>query len=309
MTVAVFAVLEPLVFLIAEPLVYRRTVGVSDVGLLISVAFWTWLWGGVGLVLAVPMTVCVVVLGKYIPGLEFMAILMGDESAMPADVAFYQRLLAGDADEASDLLEQARAERAPERVFDEVVMPALSYARRDRAAGLIDDDDQSQVVRTARELVDALSVSDRPGARTGTVRVVGCSARDAMDDVAFMMLGQLLASSGWELELASAELLTSEVVALVEERGDLLVCVGGVGPGGVTHTRYLVKRIRMRFPDVRIVAAHWAAPGLIERDLHGLGAAGADAIATSITESRDLLASLGTGTQGSGRFFASRAAA
>jgi predicted PurR-regulated permease PerM len=293
LVVALFALLEPLIFMVLEPLIYGHTAGVSAIALLVAVAFWAWLWGPIGLILAVPLTVCLVVLGNHIPGLRFLAILMGDDVSMPPAMNYYQRVLAGDADEAADIVEDFRLAHPGDRGWDEVLLPALSYARRDRASGRIDASDQASVVRTTRDI--ASEVAGEPptfGPEADRVRIIGCAVRDEIDEAAFILLRHLLDPHRWDLELASAELLSSEVVGLVAEKGGGLICVGGVAPGGVAHTRYLVKRLRARFPDARIVVAHWAAPGLGETDLGALRTAGANAVVTSLAEARDALAAL-----------------
>jgi hypothetical protein len=293
LVVALFAVLEPLIFMVLEPLVYGHTAGVSAVALLVAVAFWAWLWGPIGLLLAVPLTVCLVVLGNHIPGLRFLSILMADDVSMPPAVNYYQRVLAGDADEAADIADAFRRANPGDRVYDEVLLPSLSYARRDRLSGRIDASDLASVVRTTRDIASEMA-GEPPtfGPDAERFGIVGCAVRDELDEVALVMLRHLLDPHRWDLELASADLLSSEVVGLVAERGDALICVAGVAPGGVAHTRYLVKRLRARFPDARIVVAHWAAPGLGEIDLEALRSAGANAVATSLVEARDRLTAL-----------------
>jgi predicted PurR-regulated permease PerM len=96
LVVGIFVALELSCNMVLEPLLYSESAGVSGVGLLVAVAFWTWLWGPVGLVLATPLTVCVVVLGKYVPGMDFIGVLISDQPAMEPNISYYQRLLAMD---------------------------------------------------------------------------------------------------------------------------------------------------------------------------------------------------------------------
>ena len=106
LVVGIFVALELICNMVLEPLLYAESAGVSGVGLLVAVAFWTWLWGPVGLVLATPLTVCVVVLGKYVPGMDFIGVLMSDQPAMESNISYYQRLLAMDQAEAAEIVEE-----------------------------------------------------------------------------------------------------------------------------------------------------------------------------------------------------------
>src|SRR5437588_436716 len=131
-----FVVLELFTNNVVEPLTYGHRIGVSSVALVVALAFWTWLWGPVGLVLATPLTVCLAVLGKYFPQLEFINVLMSDRPALESDVRYYQRLLARDQDEATDVVETYLADRQAEtggfaeEVYDELLLPALTAARQ-----------------------------------------------------------------------------------------------------------------------------------------------------------------------------------
>jgi predicted PurR-regulated permease PerM len=132
LVLSLFLAIELLASNVAEPRLYGHSIGVSEVALLVAAAFWAFLWGPIGLILSSPLTVCMVVLGKYVPPLKFLDVLLGDEPPLDAHVTFYQRLLARDQDEATQLiLAQAKAS-SPEQVYDEFLVPALNYAKRDR---------------------------------------------------------------------------------------------------------------------------------------------------------------------------------
>ena len=156
LVIAVFLVLELVNNMILEPLLYGESAGVSEVGLLVAVAFWTWLWGPVGLILATPLTVCVVVLSKYVPQLAFISVLMSDEPAMESNISYYQRLLAMDQAEAAEIVEEHLKTHSQEQLFDEVLIPALSHARRDRELGRLTEDGEQFVFRATREIIEDL---------------------------------------------------------------------------------------------------------------------------------------------------------
>src|SRR5262249_13110023 len=135
LVLGVFLILEVLTYNVVEPLLFSRSTGISPVALLVAAAFWTWLWGPIGLLLSTPLTTCLVVLGKYVPNLEFLDVLLGDEPVLDPGVAYYQRLLARDQDEANDLVEEHLQRQPLESVYDEVFVPALALAKRDREEG------------------------------------------------------------------------------------------------------------------------------------------------------------------------------
>src|SRR5688500_5497844 len=141
-TVAMFVVLELLSNNVMEPWLYGASTGISTIAILVAAVFWTWLWGPVGLLLATPLTVCIVVLGKYVPQLKFLDVLLGDQPALPPHVSYYQRLLAGDRREATGVVKEQAAEKGADGVPDGVLIPALILARRDRErAGLSAEDE------------------------------------------------------------------------------------------------------------------------------------------------------------------------
>ena len=130
LVVGIFVALELSCNMVLEPLLYAESAGVSGVGLLVAVAFWTWLWGPVGLVLATPLTVCVVVFSKYIPEMDFIGVWIGDQPAMESNMSYYQRLLAMDQAEAAEIVEEHLKSHPAEQLYDDVLIPALTYARQ-----------------------------------------------------------------------------------------------------------------------------------------------------------------------------------
>jgi len=300
--VGLFSFLELLNNMVLEPLLYSESAGVSGVGLLVAIAFWTWLWGPVGLVLATPLTVCVVVLAKYVPWLDFIGVLMSDQPAMESNISYYQRLLAMDQAEAAEIAEEHLKNHPRELIFDAVLIPALSYARRDRELGRLTEDGEQFVFRATREIVEDLnslmpesSPATPDSVKTATIVennpvippkncVLGCPARDEADEVALHMLTQLFDSTRYEVEVISDALLTSEVVGLIADRSPAVVLIATVSRGGMTHARYLYKRLRARFPHLKIVIGRW---GLGSEDSNSVALAGADRVGTTLIETRD----------------------
>ena len=296
LVIGLILVLELFSNMVLETLLYAQSAGVSEVALLVSVAFWTWLWGPVGLLMATPMTVVLVVFAKHVPDLAFVGVLAGDDSPLEPDVTYYQRILAGDQDEAMEIVEHYAKTHALAELFDEVLMPALARARADRARDALSDEEARLVVQRTTEVLDALEETVIPAAvardsgaeaePTPAVEILGCPARDEADALALRMLGYLVQPAG-HLRVAPAGVLAAEVLTLVDELAPAAVAVGALGPGGLTHARYLVKRLRGRFADLRIVAGRWGVPGDEEHARAPLLDSGADAVGFGLVETRD----------------------
>ena len=308
LVVGLFLALELLNNMVLEPLLYSDSAGVSGVGLLVAIAFWTWLWGPIGLVLATPLTVCVVVLGKYVPQMDFIGVLMSDEPVMKSNISYYQRLLAMDQVEAAEIVEEHLKIHPVEQIYDDVLLPALSYAQRDGDLGRLAENDQQFVFQATREILDDLNnlkpeisskqldsagaaiIDENTPAASPKVRIIGRPARDEADELALLMFRQLLDSTRYDIELMVEETLTSEVVALAAEKSPALICIASLPPGGLAQTRYLCKRLRARLPGVKIVVGRWGRES--EDSSTVLFSAGADRIGTTLIETRDQMVQL-----------------
>jgi hypothetical protein len=310
-----FAAAELVTNMIVEPLTYGQSAGVSQVALLAAVAFWTWLWGPIGLVLATPLTVCLVVLSKYVPELEFIVVLMGDEPVMEIDVRLYQRLLAMDQDEASELVEQCLREHPADEVYDAMLIPALGHARRDRAHGRLADEDWHFLVRATREIVlDLAGRSSRSrgsGAESSSratddalvrdagveepetrLLVLGCPARDELDEIALEMFRQVTDGPRQTVEVLSSTMLSSEISEFVKRKEPVAVCIAALPWGGLSQARYLTKRLRASSPELKIAVGRWGLEAVNEDERRGLVESGANAVGFTLIESRDQLLGL-----------------
>ncbi|HXH84155.1 MAG TPA: AI-2E family transporter, partial [Candidatus Tectomicrobia bacterium] len=289
-----WVVLELFTNLVLETLLWARSAGVSAVGLLIAVAFWTWLWGAVGLVVATPLTVVLIVFAKHVPQLEFVWILMGDEPVLPTHVALYQRLLAEDEDEAMEIVDGWLDEHPREEVYDGVLLPALALAHRDRVRGRISVEDERLIVREMGEIVADLGpVPREPDTEPREpTRVVACPARGEADATALAMLRDLLDPRHVELRIASPDLLSAEAVQLAEATAGPVTVVGALGPGGMAQVRYLVKRLRAAAPEMRIVVGRWCPSPEEKPAREALRAAGADEVIDSLVAARDAVVRL-----------------
>ncbi|MCX5770786.1 MAG: AI-2E family transporter [Candidatus Hydrogenedentes bacterium] len=301
--IAFLLILELLSNNAVEPLLYGQSIGVSAVAMLIAAAFWTFLWGPIGLVLSGPLTICLVVLGKHVPKLGFVAVLLSDAPALDTDVSYYQRLLARDQDEAAQLvLSQAKAS-SPEQVYDELLVPALVYTKRDLERDLLTEADEQFVLQATHEVLEDLgerrsaatmaAAKELPAvevpARASRVRILACPARDRADKLALEMLRQLLNPAEWDVEVTAVETLTAELVAHVTEEKSALICIGALPPGGLAHTRYLCKRLRARHPDLKIIVGRWGLKDNVDANREQLQEVGADMMAATLLETRKQL--------------------
>ncbi len=300
-----FVVLELFTNLVLETALYAGAAGVSQVALLISVAFWTWLWGPLGLLMATPLTVCVVVLGRHVPGLSSLGTLMADTPALAPEFNYYQRLLARDPSEAADIIERHIKNETWGSVYDALLLPALNYAERDRLERRLSAEEESAVIDATRELLsDAADLMRReqpptPPAETPVLpapreplRVLGYAANDAADELALTMLGHLLAGQPIVIEMTKTRVLASELVSLVQAQGVSVVCIADLPPSPPSKTRYLVKRLHAALPDVRIVVGRWCPPALADDSTQALRDAGATLVCATLAETRDYLGGL-----------------
>ena len=289
LVVGMFVTLELVSNNLMEPWLFGKSMGVSEVALLVSAAFWAFLWGPIGLVLSSPLTICLVVLGRYVPHLAFLDILLGDEPALDPQTRFYQRLLARDQDEAATLLLAEVTASSAVQVYDAILVPALNYAKQDRERDDLSEADEQFILRATREIVEDLGERQEPAATpapSGRVRLLGCPGQDEGDRLALEMLRQLLDSTRWDVEVLSTESLSAELVILAGAREPAVVCIGALPPGGLAHTRFLCKRLRARLPGTKIVVGRWGLRGNVEQNQDQLREAGADQVETTLLETR-----------------------
>jgi predicted PurR-regulated permease PerM len=152
MVVCLFVVLEVCTANYIEPRIYGKHTGLSSLAILVAAAIWTLIWGPVGLVLSVPLTVCLVVMGRHVPALEFLTVMLGDQPVVPPAACYYQRLLAHDEREAGEILEACLKDMSLENIYDAVLIPALAMSEQDRAEGELDEEGMVFVRQTTREL-------------------------------------------------------------------------------------------------------------------------------------------------------------
>ena len=295
---ALFGVVEVALNSVLEPVIYGKTTGVSALGLLVAAMFWTWLWGTLGLLLSTPLTVCLAVLGKYVPSLRFFAILLGEEAEMKPDVRLYQRLVGLDRDGAVEVVETALKKQPRAEVFDQVLIPMLSRAEADAARGELDEAELAFVWQIVGEVLDDLEGVEEFDLATASLGaagstdgvgelVVGLAVHGRSDALVLRMLRLLLGKSGVNFEVVSegeSPLHTAERVAEMAPR---LVVVSHLPPVGLTLARYLVRRLRARVNDMPITVGRWGAPGDTAATAERLVEMGASEVVFTVAEARE----------------------
>ena len=287
----VFLTLEFVIVYAIEPWVYGRSAGLSPIAVIAAVLFWTWLWGPIGLLLAMPLTVCVAVMGRYIPGLGYLHVLLGVEPVLAPEARFYQRLVAMDQDEADDLAEDFANEHGLLALHEQVVIPALALGEQDRHAGALDERRQRFVFDTTRHIVEY--VEDRraaappapaaPAPRRPAAPLCIVPAHDEADHVAGLIVARMLPAAECNPRLSPFPLLAAEIVEFIAKEGCKVVCISAMPPRAAIHAAYLAKRLKQRFPELQVMVALWTSEN-IDRARVRLSEAGVDHVATRLAE-------------------------
>jgi predicted PurR-regulated permease PerM len=282
---------------IVEPFVFGSSIGVSEVMMLISLIFWGWLWGVVGMILATPLTACLAVLGRHVPRLRFLDTLLGDEPPMTPRQAFYQRLLAKDSEEADKIVEAYRAVHDAPEVYEELFLPALVLAKKHRRSGELTADCEATFRERIKALLpappnpDAGAHLDNGRSEKKLIPVLGVPAGDENTEISLELFGRLLPRDLAHFEVCPSAVLAGELVARVREEGPAVVLLA-VLPGDEVQARYLLKRLRAEAPEVKLLAGCWGSRGPSGRTRERLLDAGADMVGFRMTETEAQLAAL-----------------
>ncbi|TFW51582.1 AI-2E family transporter [Bradyrhizobium sp. MOS001] len=294
-TLALFLVVEPVVGHVIEPMVYGHSTGLSPVAVVVSATFWTALWGPIGLVLATPLTVCLVVLGRHVERLEFLDVMFGDRPALSPPEIFYQRMLAGDPTEAAEKAEEFLKERSLASYYDEVALKGLQLAQADSERGALDQERLTKIRDAVNEFASDLSdQEDRPPAKSNSTTdaeassavesvaenatnetlpilskeslppgwqgehpVLCVAGRSRIDEAAAIMLAQLSTTHGLAARVEGAEALSTTNVFRLDTTGVAIVCLVYLDANGPAHMRYSVRRLRRKLPKATIILGCW----------------------------------------------------
>lgn len=288
MTIALFIVLELISNNVMEPWLYGSSTGVTPIALIVAALVWTWLWGPVGLVLATPLTVCLVVMGRHIPKLAFLSIVLSDEEALTPAEDCYQRLLRTGEQDEMELVDSYLKTNPMCALFDSVLMPVVAAAGTDHRLGFIDAGQLESVESALCDILDAVS-PDFPVTDEGHFSVCCVPARARRDQLAGEMLVRLLWQEGVSAQSAVARMPLGELVAWARKAKTDVVCISVVAPSTLIHARYLCAKFRAISPGLKIVVGLWGRPKLTAEHVTALRESGADEIVASLAEALELL--------------------
>ena len=297
-TAALFVIVEPIIGHGIEPLVYGHSSGLSPVAVVASATFWTWLWGPIGLVLATPLTICLVVLGRHVDRLKFLDVILGDEPALtPAELA-YQRMLAGDPVEATEQAQKILTDRPLIEYYDEVLMGGLKLAQSDAERGALNDERAERIRDTVAEIVDDLSThqdqaevptapeSENPLSRISEAEAVTPTGAAApalpvrwstgapvlcipgvglLDEAVAILLAQLIQRRGIGARAEEADALSMSKIFALDTKDVELMCLCYLENTTSAQIRYATRRIRRKAPEASILVCLFSETDWVDK--------------------------------------------
>lgn len=289
LTIGLFIVLELISNNVMEPWLYGSSTGVTPIALIVAALVWTWLWGPVGLVLATPLTVCLVVMGRHIPKLSFLSIILSDEEALTPAEDCYQRLLrAGEQDE-MELVDHFLKTNPLASLFDSVLVPVIAAAETDHRQGFLEAGQLDFVEQGVSDILDAVS-SDFPSADEMDFHVCCVPARAHRDQLVGDMLVQLLQEKGCHSRNAAARMSSGDLTGWIRDAKADVVCISVVAPTTIIHARYLCSKLRANSPGLKIIVGLWGRQDLTPEIVGNLQDSGADDVVTTLAEAVELVA-------------------
>ena len=262
--------IELVVANLVEPLVYGGSTGLSSVALIAAATFWTWLWGPIGLLLSTPMTVCLVVLGRHVPQLQFLSVMLGNEPVLTPVETFYQRILANDPEEATEQAEEFAKNSSLTEFFEEIAIPALARAQADSDRGVLPLEDRAtfeRAIASMENLLEDENATAAPEHATGPKReglsgILAVAGRNELDEAAALLLVNVLRlerhiDTGAPL---SADALSADAAHLPLFKEASVVCLSLISTSSRARARFLVRRIRRRAPRAQILVGFWGSP-------------------------------------------------
>ncbi len=300
LTIGLFIVLELLSNNVMEPWLYGSSTGVTPIALIVAAVFWTWLWGPVGLILSTPLTVCLVVMGRHVPRLSFLSVVLSDEEALTPAEDFYHRLLTINEQDELEFVEAYLKANSVSALYDSVFIPVIISTETDHRLELLDDEQRLLIEQSLRDIIedlgtrppveskiDAIKIAAEEAQSIGPARpfqVYCLPARADRDELAGAMLIQLLQKQGLVAQSAPAKLAVGELLDLVEKLDPQAACISVVSPSTVIQARYLCVKLKSRFPHLKIVVGLWGMTHGVTDATKRLRDSGANEIVTSFDD-------------------------
>jgi predicted PurR-regulated permease PerM len=261
LTLGLFLAMEIVSNNLIEPWLYASSTGLSKTAIIVSAIFWAWLWGGIGLLLATPLTVCLAVMGKYVPQLGFLDVLLGSRSALAPPDQFYQRLLAFRDDEAEKVAREFLQTHSFADLCDELMIPALIRIKTALNEGNLEERNFAFACETVDELVAEVGEGLElvVNAERTPCSVVFVPAGDAADESVALMVKSILQAEGFRCETLSSKSLAGEIITNMADYPRTQICISAAPPLAQRRARYLLKRLSAAMPNVPIVVGLWGA--------------------------------------------------
>lgn len=306
--IGLFLAVELVTGNVIEPWLYGQSTGLSGVAVLVAAAFWTLLWGPVGLLLSTPLTMCLVVLGRHVEHLRFIEILLGDRPALAPEESFYQRMLADDPDETAHQAEGFLKDKPLSVYYDEVAIKGLALAQLNVNRGALDHAHRVRIKEAVDWVIDDLSDHDEgrvpAGAEAGSdaaallsvfspeeltpgwgrTAVLCIAGRGSLDEASAAMLVQLLEKHGIAARVVPSEAVSVANLFRLDVTGVQIACLCYLEPGSFTNPRYLVQRLRRKLPEAKIINAFWTLTEEEAEERNALRETRADLVVTSLRQ-------------------------
>ena len=251
MTVALYLALDITTSNVIEPRLYGSSTGVSPLALLLAAMFWATLWGPIGLILSTPMTVCLVVLGRYVPQFRVFETLLGSEPVLHPAERFYQRLLKGDTVEAIEIADETVAAEGQDALYDALMLPALRLAAEELSESPDALPQRREFATSIEAVIDEYGTA--PSVEGSPVLLIG--GRTEFDEDAAHIVAQRLAGRDIAARVLPPIAARPENIARIDLAGTTVVCLCFVGDNVRAQTRYIVRRLRRIDPSLAFVAA------------------------------------------------------
>jgi predicted PurR-regulated permease PerM len=259
--IALFLVIELIINNAVEPWLYGSSTGLSSLAIILAAVFWTTLWGPVGLFLATPLTVCLVVIGRYVPQLEFLGVLLGSDPVLAPEERLYQRLLAGNVEEAIVVAETEIAESSPINFFDQVVIPMLRLAENDRQRGAISAETLAKLADDAIFVIQELEDEIENLAPTGPDSPVICvGGRSEADHAAAEAAVAALRSNGIAARATAPVRLSRDPGVMMDLTEAKVICLCYLDTHPQAYARFLARRLRRQAPEAKTLLCYLNPP-------------------------------------------------
>ena len=316
-TALLFIIVEPITGHVVEPMLYGQSTGLSPVAVVTAAAFWTWLWGPIGLVLATPLTMCLVVVGKHVDRLKFLDIMLGDEPALKPEEVTYQRMLAGDPIEVAEQARLVLKDKSLLAYYEDVLIPALKLAQADANRGHLKDERKQRIRDVVAEIVDDLEAyEDKPQIRADAKdgeetiakddqdnprieahsfvvpeewrvkkRVLCIPGRDLLGEAFALILAQLVTKDGVGARAEQSDALSISRIFSLDTQDVTLVCLCFVGSTTTAQIHYSIRRLRRKMPTAFILLILIGQTNIPADDLNYVLENGS--IQTTLTDARN----------------------